>query len=168
MDQVIAVLLAALFGVWALSTVLVHFDRFSPLIRAVDFFTVVPEWRFFAPNPGRGDFFLLYRDQLDDASVTDWREVRIIRPRAVWSAVWNPRRREAKALFDAAIDLARTARDEPDSVMGSIPYLTLLSYVSAQPHWTQAVRTQFLLMLQDNDEPNRDIRPVHLSDLHAL
>ncbi len=168
-ETVVATALAGLFIIWGLCTILVHFPRFSETIRVLDFFVVIPEWRFFAPNPGRGDFFLLYRDQLADETITDWREIEIVRERALWSGLWNPRRREAKALFDACVELSKTKRDAPDSVLASIPYLTLLTYVSTQPRWSSStLHTQFLVMMQDNDQPDREVKPLYLSEFHSL
>ena len=70
-------------------------------LRQHDFFGLVPEWKFFAPIPGRGDFHLLFRDFFPQGT-TDGPQLDIGGPRRWWNFLWHPHRREKKAAFDAA------------------------------------------------------------------
>lgn len=90
-----------IFALWAVASVAVLVPRFTQWMREHDVAGLLPEWKFFAPIPGRGDFYLLYRD-LYAESITDWTEIDLGGERRWWNCFWNPRRRERKALFDAA------------------------------------------------------------------
>ena len=94
---------------------------------------IVPEWRFFGTNPGRFDFYLLYRDRLVTNEITDWVEIPLIVPRPWHAFAFNPSRRSAKAIMDVVIHLSRELDESRESIVGSMPYLTLLNHVSAQP-----------------------------------
>jgi hypothetical protein len=167
-DRVVLWGISAFFTGWAVATLLVYIPRYTLFIRAVDVLLIVPEWRFFGPIPGRSDMHLLFRDRLDDGAIDEWREIDIVSMRPLWSALWNPRRREAKALFDACVEMAKARVKTPDAVLGSMPYLTLINFVSAQPRWTRSVETQFLIMMRDADATPPELTPVFLSEFHAL
>lgn len=73
----------------------------------------IPSYRFFAPDPGRWDFHLLYRVRREDEEVTDWRhcEDLIDFPQYIhW--IWNPRMYDTKAMSDYAQSLASTLEEE--------------------------------------------------------
>src|SRR5262245_58660337 len=102
-------------------------------LRRWDQFGLVPDWRFFAPQPATGDFHLLYRDQTEEGHVTDWVEISIGIPRRWWNVVWNPGRRQRKAMFDLATELAREVQQSSTAALQvSVPYLAILCFVSAR------------------------------------
>ncbi|WP_407287029.1 hypothetical protein [Streptomyces sp. BP-8] len=68
-----------------------QYDPFSMLI---------PNWRFFAPNPARYAYHLLYRTLSTSGEQSRWRPASEITVRTRTQAVWFPRRRESKAVFD--------------------------------------------------------------------
>jgi len=143
------VVIVAFFIAWAAASLLVLVPRFSPWLRSNDILGLVPEWKFFAPIPGRGDFYLLYRDVYPE-STTDWTEIMVGGKRYWWNLLWNPRRRERKAMLDIARELPRHFKDENREAFPiSVPYLTLLTYVSGQPRTVLADKTQFLLMYSE-------------------
>ncbi len=138
-------------------------------LRALDLAGLVPHWTFFAPVPGTCDYYLLYRDELDDGSLTDWRELSLCDSRQPWHLVWNPRKREKKALFDLAVALVREIKpDLLEAIQLSVPYLALLTYVSSVPRTYQARATQFLLMISDEISVGVDPEPVFTSAIHPL
>ena len=127
---------------------------------------LIPHWTFFAPVPGTADYFLLYRDQLLDGSLTDWRELPLCDSRKPWHCFWNPGKREKKALFDLTSALMREALMDPvEATQISVPYLVLLAHVSGLPRAYAGQGTQFLLMMSDaGGEP----KPIFTSAVHAL
>ena len=133
-------------------------------IRALDVFGVIPYWNFFAPQPGTWDYSLLYRDRLASGSQTNWREISLCRPRTAWDWIWNPKKREKKALFDIVTSLMQSATVmEPDQLVLTVPYIILLDYVSQLPRPYGAVATQFLLMA---DEPGSGKEPFVMMHSH--
>jgi hypothetical protein len=161
---------ALLLGWLAASTIeqlrhprLQHFRKF-------DVFGLVPVWTFFAPNPGSGDFFVVYRDELYAGSRTIWREVATPQSKGPTASIWHPDRRLNKALFDVGQSLMLdVSRCKGDEIQLSLAYLSLLTHVcSNAPHEPSATATQFML-LSDNELPKgEDPAPVFLSEWHAL
>lgn len=101
---------AAGFAAWFMATLLAqHPDRSYDKIRRIDRTgtgVLLPNWRFFAPNPAVEDQHFLYR--LADAELeehTEWRTVYDIEPRRMAHAFWFPGRRHEKAIFDVASTL---------------------------------------------------------------
>jgi hypothetical protein len=86
----------------------------------------------------------------------------------VWyRGLWNPDRREEKAISDASSGLVRRRNDPPASVRLSVPYLLLLNHVSAQPAPPGAVGVQFVLMGSSDDAASPPFVRM-LSETHAL
>jgi hypothetical protein len=91
---------AGLVGWWLVSAASQHplttFDR----LRARDRFGVVPNWRFFAPEPAQHDFHVLHRVLTADGEQTPWTATSSIARRSDFHTVWFPGRRREKAVFD--------------------------------------------------------------------
>lgn len=100
----------ALLAGWFVASVLSqHPDRSYDKARTLDKTgtgIVIPNWRFFAPNPAVEDQHFLYRMANEDKTEhTEWREVYSIAPRKLIHAFWFPGRRIEKAVFDVASTL---------------------------------------------------------------
>jgi len=143
--------------------------RFTTRIRKFDLAGLIPNWPFFAPVPGTCDYYLLYRDELADCSLTDWREVPLCDDRRFWHVIWNPRKREKKALFDlTAALMGEVSEDKPELIQLSVPYLAILTYISSIPRLYRARGTQFLLMMTDEMSIGTTPEPIFLSEIHLL
>lgn len=95
-----------------------------------DGFNLIPQWTFFAPNPGTTDYYLLYRVKAE--SWGPWSPAVLSPPRGLTAAVWNPDKRKTKTLTDfvqALVRLAPFYEASPRSLCLSTPYLALLRYV---------------------------------------
>lgn len=68
----------------------------------------IPQWRFFAPNPGIEDLYVMYRTR-SEHDWTRWAELRLARAVKPSSVFWNPAGRASKALFDTAHQLRTLA-----------------------------------------------------------
>lgn len=103
---------------------------------------IIPDWRFFAPDPGVYDHHVLVRVIDDGGSPSSWQEISEADERRLRHAVWHPEQRKAKAAFDVCAELFRhierlRAENVDPSELGrrvqmSVAYLTLLSYASAR------------------------------------
>ena len=125
---------------------LVYHPRLNEIIRVFDVLSLVPEWQFFAPNPGRYDYHLLFRDVFADGSMSDWSEIPVINYRHWWHFIWNPGKRRPKALFDALSEFGKRVEANDTLLTASIPYLTILNYVSSLERSIPAKSVQFLVM----------------------
>jgi len=168
LDRVSGFAVAAMFVFWFLLSLLVLVPKFRPAVRQRFLSFLVPEWKFFAPNPAQGEYHLLFRDQLEDGSVTPWTEVTFPRNRRWWNVAWNPDKRANKALFDAIVGLASEVISSSEGLVASIPYLTLLSYVSGLSRFSTPTYTQFMVLHDFSSFMHREPALVFSSELHSL
>jgi hypothetical protein len=141
----------------------------SRRLRARDLAGLIPHWPFFAPVPGTCDYYLLYRDELAEGFVDDWREISLCDDRRPWHFVWNPQKRPKKALFDLVTSLmGEVALNRTDAIQLSVPYLALLTYVSSLRRACSTRATQFVLMIRDETRSSPVPTPIFLSGMHPL
>ena len=164
----IAWLIVGVFVFWAALSLLVHVPRCHQAIRGADLLSLVPEWKFFGPKPGQYDYFLLFRDLLPDGTVTPWKEVIVAPPRRWWNWAWNPGRRGNKALFDLVTEFAAHIMEKDPAIEISIPYLSLLTTVSAQPRLQATAQTQFMVMIAFGADPDRPSELLYVSKPHDV
>lgn len=93
---------AVVAGGWLVLTALSqHPSRAFDRVRKLDKPGVLlPNWRFFAPEPAVHDFRLLHRVRTADGVVSDWTESVTIARRQPVQTVWYPDRRRDKAIND--------------------------------------------------------------------
>ncbi|MCS0600552.1 hypothetical protein NX794_04795 [Streptomyces sp. LP11] len=82
------------------------FDR----ARTRDLFSMVPNWKFFAPNPAVHDFHYTYRTLDLDGETSEWREIEMIASRKLYQAFWFASRRPEKAVFDICTAILQEAQ----------------------------------------------------------
>lgn len=172
--RVVRIAVGAIFGSWFVATLLSQDPRrkFEKIRQFDQTGALIPDWRFFAPRPGMHDHHLLMRDELPDDSTTDWKEVAAPRERTLMDALWFVGRRGEKAITDAASGLmlyTEHHKDKKNEVQVTIPYLTLLNYVThAIDHHPDAKRTQFLIATSDGYAEKEEPTMLFLSNMHPL
>lgn len=170
---IIDFLVVVFYSLWLFSTIYHNIpERYFPYVKRklakVDMIRrFLPGWHFFAPNPGIHSYHLLYRDQLSETQIGNWKEVRI---NATGSPrpLWNPSKTFNKAILDIAmelIEIINTSRNNSYIIKISIPYLTVLTHVSNIPRTIKPIATQFLIM---RSSPETGYEIILLSDLHSL
>ncbi|GGY59900.1 hypothetical protein [Streptomyces omiyaensis] len=164
---------AAVCSVWIVLTLVCQGrSRVAAAIRRHDVFGLIPLWTFFAPTPGTQDYVLLRRCRTADGRLTQWRELGGADATGQpLCTVWNPARRHAKALLDAAQSLLELASrvGRPEEIELSAPYLALLAHVSAQPCSEEACATQFALVIQKSSAYEEAVPAVaFVSSLHEI
>ncbi|MFM9699757.1 hypothetical protein [Streptomyces europaeiscabiei] len=83
------------------------FEPFSRF-RSKDVLSLVPNWRFFAPNPCVHDSHFLYRTVDADGNASPWHDAFSTETRKPQHIVWFPTRRADKGVFDACADILPT------------------------------------------------------------
>lgn len=176
--SVFSALLLGLLASWFLLSVLAQFrshERLGRLIgwvKSRDVLALIPAWTFFAPNPGTRDYELLYRDLRVDGLYTPWKEVE--RPVGSFSrALWNPAKRRQKAVVDLCSILIRMAsRTKTElgarQLVISVPYLSLLTYVSKMEVSPLSSHRQFLIANTFGYHTDKKPEICYVSHLHAL
>ncbi|WP_051732391.1 hypothetical protein [Kitasatospora phosalacinea] len=163
---------AAVCCLWIVLTVVCQVpSRAAGRIRGRDVFALVPQWSFFAPTPGMQDIVVVHRYRTVDGGLSRWREVAAGAPSGQpLCAVWNPHRRHAKAVLDATKNLMQLAAEgrRPEEIQLSVPYLALLTYVSAQLCPQERRATQFALVVQRSSAFQDPPSVAFVSALHAI
>lgn len=181
-------LLIAMFALWAALSVLTQFSPWYCRVRPqgrlsiltlwaqkVDAIPIIAVWTFFAPRPGTFDQDVLFRDELVDGTRTPWRS--LCENALPWeSVVWNPQKRSKKAIADmarsllqlaSAIDKSNGKRD-PRHAMITVPYIGLVTRISAVPRSPLSVRTQFMISFSHGYASAKEPQPLYLSALFQL
>ncbi len=165
---------ATIFGValsiwFALSAVTQFRTTWSDAVKSLDGIGLLPSWSFFAPNPARSNWHLVVRFQLESGTITPWREY-VIPAAGIGRGIWNPRRREEKALSDVSSSIIR--RKSRNRIQVSLPYVLLLNTVSGleAPSFARCVQFAILSSTADYSAqvPNHEVLPLFLSDLHRV
>ena len=86
---------------------------------------LLPNWRFFAPEPATHDFRLLHRHLDEDGTVSPWRETTTLHRRKVRQMVWFPDRRRDKAVSDICNEII-TQLTATDADVSRLPAYRLL------------------------------------------
>jgi hypothetical protein len=119
-----------------IGSVIVQFKtRLAETIRSFDRLSVLPSWTFFAPNPMIHDFKIIYllrnKDELEGPQ--NWIEIDLKLERKWFHMFWNPHKRFSKCVIDIIQSLMETYKKlDENSILISIPYLSLSTYIEAQ------------------------------------
>lgn len=89
----------------------------------------IPDWRFFAPEPGQWDDHVLVRVLDAEGTPSPWRQVIHFEPRQWRHAVYFPKHREEKALIDVITELMRQVTGPPIELTDTAPYRLLTGFV---------------------------------------
>jgi hypothetical protein len=138
-------------------------------LKAHDVFSLIPNWSFFAPRPGTSDYHLVYRDLGADGEWGKWREIPLAERRTLMGAIWNPQKRRTKTLSDVVRGLIRLAHDRVlNDFSLTLPYLSILNYISAFPRSSACLQTQFMILQSEGFLDERDPAFLFLSNAHNL
>lgn len=170
----IEILVFLLFASWIICTVIQQFAAHSEkdnFIQKYDYFSLVPLWTFFAPNPGVTDYHLMYREVLNDESIRDWEEIALSDERTILAAFWNPQKRVKKTMSDSVqtiVELSEKLREDQTAIKLSIPYLCILNYLTFLPKNGEVARRQFLIFESFGFYEFQPERLILRSDAHRV
>jgi hypothetical protein len=138
---------AALFVAWLAATLAVSIrsPRTAGPVRRADVLRLVPDWFFFAPNPGTSDYHLLARVRRPDGSTSSFSEMAPVT--TAWRrCVWHPEKRFLKTVFDCGQALMKLEGDARSGVEYTLAYLTLLKLVTSRIDTASSAAVQFMLL----------------------
>lgn len=97
-----------------------------------DRLAVLPNWKFFAPNPSSHDFHLAFRVRYQDTAESEWHVVHTPRTRGFWKLIWLPERRLGKSLHDLCSEIMVIHQSEASFVQESSAYKILSGQVAQE------------------------------------
>jgi hypothetical protein len=165
--------LSVILVVWFIASVINQFEwKWWTPVRALDCFSVLPRWTFFAPRPGTNDVRVVYRDVLEGGVSAAWREL----PTAPYRSVvvrmfWNPEKLDNKAVFDLVQMMGmeiEAFKSHPRAALISVPYLQLLDPIMQLPRPVGAVARQFALVTTRGHEAPREPTILMVSPAHPF
>ncbi len=134
---------------------------------------LLPGSSFFAPNPGKYDFFIVFRDRSGEL-VGEWKGVAVREGHQdVARGLWNPSKSTSKAILDACADLQsacqaflkETEKEIPPTIQLNASYLAFLKLVTSQSRQFPPEETQFMVLRTD---PENKFEPFFISNWHRL
>jgi hypothetical protein len=166
---------AATFAGWLVVTLssnlpLRAFDRLRRYDRTA---MLIPNWRFFAPEPGQHDIQVLHRVLTADGRQTPWRLTSPIAPRAWRHVMWFPDRRRDKAFFDIFTELIMIKNTSTRDISSTAAYRLLRDFVECavrQEHAGSAIPQgfQFVIAQDTGHDEEHEPRYVLVSEFYGL
>lgn len=135
-----------------------EFDRIADRDRTG---VVIPNWRFFAPEPAQHDYHVLYRVETAADGPSGWREASAITPRGPRQMLWFPGRRREKGLFDICSELITVMKLHGAELTGTPAYRMLRNSVArtvrdATGTGAAPLGFQFVVARHTGHEPGHD------------
>jgi hypothetical protein len=148
MTLTILVLIFYIF--WAMISILSQGE--SPVVgrlKAYDLFNMIPNYKFFCPNPIKKDYHLYYRNLLQKDQTGEWKEIIIGKRNRVIGCIWNPAKRDRK-VFYKAVRTIRKQTAKKEKVLSGHMYLLVLNMVKSIARNENSRAVQFKLTAKQN------------------
>lgn len=145
-------------------------DGNRPLAFRIKELGPLPQWRFFAPNPGIDDYHLFYRTS-SQTKWSGWVKIEMANRLGAFSWLWNPHGRPPKVLFDAVqqmlVPMASGAAY--DWVKTSEPHDALLEIVSdIVKRDASGEKFQFMIVSSRPNASEDEVKPLLVSEEHQI
>ena len=158
------ILIIAIFLVWLVLSIVSQFG-INKFKRNVFSKLLLPEWRFFSPQPLSNDMNLFYRDKNADF-ITQWKPALPELSTRFYNFIYNPNRRIRKTIIDSTKVLSIKFTHEKDDIHTTIPYLVLLFYITSIHRDYLATETQFAIVTSSHEATKNEL--VFSSYFHNL
>ncbi|MFJ1934291.1 hypothetical protein ACIOGZ_16755 [Kitasatospora sp. NPDC088160] len=147
-------------------------DDKLPIKMRLPFFPDLPQWRFFAPNPGIEDLYVFYRTRATPADGwTTWANLAMRNEAKPLAVLWNPGSRVPKALFDMASQVRTLASNGAmfEWMLNSDGYNLMAGAVrDACRRSSESGDYQFMIVASVPTEGADGIKPIMISPELAL
>ena len=156
--------------VWFLLSAMMQMNlRFMTSFKKCDLFSLIPNWKLFAPRPGTSDYHLVYRHFDLQNRWSQWQEIPIDHNEHFWRVMWNPEKRLVKMLSDVVREGSQLAQKMGlNALLHSLPYLAVLNHVSCLPELTLSRKAQFMILKTEGLFNDEEPQLVFLSAVHDL
>jgi hypothetical protein len=147
--------------------------RLAEAVARYDVCFLIPDYRYFAPDPPAYDLDIVYRDRLVDGSLTPWRPI-VRSSRTPWRAMWNPAKRKGQVLSDRSRRLLRQIRwsargvGRVAEVLRSDEYASLVRCVTAASHSRHTCHAQFAVVVSTGFDTRTRATPAFVSPFFAV
>ena len=158
------------FIFWFFVTLVSQFrGLISNQLRSYDFFSLIPSWTFFAPNPGTVDYNIVCKITKPDHYVQHHLINTIVLRNNLLYSIWNPKKRRQKVLIDVVQSFVRFPVKHSSYLAITVTYLLLVNFLANifanEPKGSQL---QFLIYESRGVDNPRDKEVIFVSDCHTL
>ncbi|WP_037808412.1 hypothetical protein [Streptomyces sp. NRRL S-1448] len=94
-----------------------------------DTFSLLPNWRFFAPEPAMHDYHFFYRTLNAAGETSPWQAVDVIAGRRFQQIFWFPGRRAEKAVFDICSEMLQLLDKGFPVIVRTPGYAVIVAYL---------------------------------------
>ncbi|MFF9070152.1 hypothetical protein ACF09E_32890 [Streptomyces sp. NPDC014891] len=126
---------------------------------------LLPVFTFFAPRPASRDFYLLIRSW-NDGEAGPWREIEVGSSWRWFHCLWNPGKRQGKALSDIVNNLLTEPPKSDVQLVLHNSYLQLLCLASSFHRGEASTHVQFMVLAAGGHNSDEAPAVTLLSNLH--
>jgi hypothetical protein len=163
--MITSILLFLLYLVWGLFSFLTQGnDRLRKKFKAADPLGLIPNYRFFCPNPIRTDYHLYYRIRHPNTQVSEWTEIIVGRRSPYIGFLWNPLKRDRKILYKTA----KLLRNQHKKGGEEPTYLAMIDWIRATYAQEPEHAVQFRITSRQDLSPKSVEKEIHVSAFHSL
>lgn len=166
-DLIISIFFVSTLAIWYILSIVRYMPNCEEWITKIDTLFLIPQWKFFAPNPNETDYFLYYRIFIGD-QISPWRIVTFGKERKWFAFFWNPYRRNRKAFFDLCQSLFLHKESSKNSILFSLPYLLILNYITSLDIFQLGDNIQFAIAGNNPSTNPQELELGFISDLHKI
>ena len=130
-SSVVPYAVSTLIGSWVASTLVAQISppTYARIAKVDPFGSMIPNWRFFAPNPAKHDYRVAYRCLYHDGTEGTWDDSEDCEPRKWTHGFWFPDRRRNKAISDTSSNLLRAISANRYGAERSAEYQLLCQWI---------------------------------------
>jgi hypothetical protein len=117
----LAILVFLFYAAWGVLSLVCQGNH--PTIKRIksrDELGLIPNYKFFCPNPSRTDFHLYYRQSLTPDEFSDWQEIGIHRRSLAFAFLWNPGKRDRKIFTSTIKAILNKYQRKPHKTKGPV------------------------------------------------
>jgi hypothetical protein len=133
-------------------------------IKARDVFGLLPNYKFFCPNPVRNDYHLYYRQRQGE---DQWKEIPIPTRHPVFSMFWNPGKRERKVFTSAIHKINAKFKKRPENAKGPV-YRFFLHYIAQYAGAVDSRSIQFKITTRQDLKEGSEETVIFISNVKTL
>jgi hypothetical protein len=101
---------------------------------------ILPNYKFFCPNPTRYDYFLYYKKQTEEGNWSEWNRIIIGKRNLFTCFIWNPAKRQRKVFYKSVKFIKKNA-GRRNYVRNNFIYFMLIDFIAQ--HCKSAKALQF-------------------------
>lgn len=166
--MILTVTIFLFYGFWGVLSLVCQGNH--PIVKSIkshDVFGLIPNFKFFCPNPVRNDYHLYYRKCNALNGWDQWEEICIPKRHRIFSMLWNPGKRERKVFTSAIRKIKTTYKNKPERVKGPV-YTFFLKYILQYASAGDTDSVQFKITTRQDLNKKSEESVIFVSAIHFL